>query len=226
MGAVTSQCIVERTEDDKMHSIESLSHGEGLPPVWDATNAPTRKYKGGCGKLECDVDEELFMASVMREDALNDKECADVILVQAVMRGELMDMKRALSKGASVDTVAEIALNMGIRDAKRIKRVTPLMRACDCGRDEAVSYLLMVRADPLKQDSRKWNALCYALGAGELSAARTLLEETASTARQQKVVAWSHKELLLEMCEDSAGDEVAAELQKEFGPGGFVEEGA
>lgn len=212
MGAVTSNCIVDRPEEG----------GCTFDPHV-ATTGECGYTAGGCAQLECDIGEQFLVASNIRDDALNDQECADVVLVQAVMRGDLEDVKKAISNGARVDTCAEIALFRGVRDQQRTKYVTPLMRACDCGRDEVVSHLLRLRADPLRQDSRKFNALCYALGAGELALARVLLEESPHTAKMQQVAAWRQAEEIMEQCEEAAGDEVAQELRTALSPGGFLE---
>jgi len=205
MGAVTSHCVADRPEEG----------GCTFDPH-DATIGEHGYSAGGCAQLNCDLGEQFLVASNIRDDALNDKECADVVLVQAVMRGDLEDVKKAMANDATVDTFAEIALFRGVRDQQRIKQVTPLMRACDCGRDEVVSYLLRHRADPLRQDSRKFNALCYALGAGELALARVLLEESPHTAKMQQVAAWRQAEEIMDQCEEAAGHEVAEELRKDF----------
>ncbi|CAE8630024.1 unnamed protein product, partial [Polarella glacialis] len=73
-----------------------------------------------------------------RVDALTDEECADILLVNATIRGELFDVQRALEMGASPNTIAGLGLKQG--DHKKGKRrngeamhVTPLMRACELG---------------------------------------------------------------------------------------------
>uniref|UniRef100_A0A7S0B7T2 Uncharacterized protein n=1 Tax=Pyrodinium bahamense TaxID=73915 RepID=A0A7S0B7T2_9DINO len=170
----------------------------------------------------CDVGQECYGCDLSRTDALTDQECVDIMLSQAVMRGDLQDMQRALAKGAQVNTIADITLNMGIRDRKRVKKVTPLMRACEYGHEEVVSRLLEVRADPLRQDTRQWIALCYALGAGELGAARRLISETNAVANEQKDIVMSLRHSVLEQCEEDVGEEVVAEVSKELGPGGFL----
>merc|ERR1719436_2024357 len=106
---------------------------------------------------------------------LDDQECLDVLLVQAVIRGELSDVKKALSSGAAVDTRADIVLNMGEKDTTRGRGRTPLMRACALAFEDIILHLLDAKANLSRCDSRRWTPLCHALGAGEVDLCERLL---------------------------------------------------
>uniref|UniRef100_A0A7S4SZH0 Uncharacterized protein n=1 Tax=Alexandrium monilatum TaxID=311494 RepID=A0A7S4SZH0_9DINO len=166
--------------------------------------------------------QECMNIDLARADALTDQECLDIMLVQAAMRGDLHDAKRALQAGAKVNTTADISLNMGVRDRRRVKRVTPLMRACEFGREEVLVFLLGVRADPMKKDSRMWMPLCYALGAGEMDCAQRLLEATSGLAEEQKEHATNLRASIVEQCKEEVGEECAAQIAKELEPDGFL----
>merc|ERR1719498_1378290 len=101
---------------------------------------------------------------------LSDQECADIALVQATVRGEVADVVRALSLGASPNTIAELTLRMGEPKKGRRGRaahMTPLMRACELGHEDVVVQLLSAKASAVQCDSHGWTPLAHALAAGE-----------------------------------------------------------
>ncbi|CAK0816238.1 unnamed protein product [Prorocentrum cordatum] len=153
---------------------------------------------------------------------LSDKECADVLLVNAAVRGDVEDLQRALELGASVDTTAELTLTMGdlskgVRPAPT--HVTPLMRAAELGHAGAVERLLRSKATAHQCDSKGWNALCYALGSGQICTAR-MLAEASPTARAGMPASVLAE--VLHRCRREAGATRAAELERELAPGGSL----
>merc|ERR1740121_649465 len=89
-------------------------------------------------------------------DALDDKECADILLVNGTVRGDLKDVRRALEMGASPNTLAGLTLKMGEPTKGRRKgaalHMTPLMRACEHGHEDVMLCLLEAKASPLQCD--------------------------------------------------------------------------
>uniref|UniRef100_A0A7S4SX49 Uncharacterized protein n=1 Tax=Alexandrium monilatum TaxID=311494 RepID=A0A7S4SX49_9DINO len=165
---------------------------------------------------------ECMSIDLAQADALTDQECLDIALVQAAMRGDLHDAKRALQAGAKANTTADISLNMGIRDRRRVRRATPLMRACEFGREEVVVLLLGARADPVRKDSRMWTPRCYALGAGEMDCARRLLEAASGLAEEQREHAANLQASIVEQCREEVGEECAAQIARELEADGFL----
>mmetsp|Transcript_70016 Transcript_70016/g.205305 ORF Transcript_70016/g.205305 Transcript_70016/m.205305 type:complete len:220 (+) Transcript_70016:112-771(+) len=196
--------------------------------------AALKQMEASCNSVGCDVSEDVVALALARCDVaadclpaglvgLDDKACADVLLVQAAMRGDVEDVRAALSKGASVDTCADLVLNMGEFAKERVTGVTPLMRACSRGHQEVVSHLLDVRANPCRSDSVLWTPLCYAAGNGELGVVRLLLENMPkNVAERQKAAVLSLKEPILEYCEEQVGKEAAEALERETRKGGAL----
>merc|ERR1719329_1225634 len=87
-------------------------------------------------------------------------------------------MVRAFGDGADVNTVADLSMStvQGGTAGRRALRVTPLMRAAALGHVDVMRQLVERGAYIVKRDSRGWSALCYALGACELQAARFVTE--------------------------------------------------
>mmetsp|Transcript_133798 Transcript_133798/g.286149 ORF Transcript_133798/g.286149 Transcript_133798/m.286149 type:complete len:210 (+) Transcript_133798:104-733(+) len=202
MGASASQCVTNGAEE------LTFTNGHAALEATGCTSMP-----------RCDIAEECLPEKPV---GLSDKECADVLLVQAVTRADIADIQRALREGASVDTNAELSINMGEVTAKRIREVTPLMRACALGHEDVVMWLIQLRANPWRTDSHGWTPLCYALGGGEFELARKLLSECKSNGERQKAVVQKLQKHVIEQCEDSAGREKAEELRRELQPGGFL----
>mmetsp|Transcript_11949 Transcript_11949/g.32309 ORF Transcript_11949/g.32309 Transcript_11949/m.32309 type:complete len:236 (+) Transcript_11949:64-771(+) len=228
MGATSSQCC----SPQNLGSSDKYTPRDGNDcPVPVGKQLPSTAYSAVVAPPECDAGDEAWHTCQkgvtvacfpLQPNALSDAACINVLLAQAAVRGELSDVKRALDQGAKVDTCAELQVNLGVRDRKRIKRVTPLMRACANGHEDVVASLLAAGASHSRYDSRGWTPLCYALGAGELNLARKLLQQMEGNAAQQKAIAQNLKSELVEECEDCASELSAAELLKEFGPDGFL----
>merc|ERR1719507_286975 len=161
----------------------------------------------------CDLVDECLPDKPI---GLSDRECNDVLLVQAVMRADTNDIMRALSQGANVDTVAGLSINMGEAVAAVARDLTPLMRAASLGHAEVVPLLLKERADIWRHDSAGWTPLCHALASGEFDIARRLLAESKSGTDRQKAIAQRMQSKVVEQCEESAGPEAAETLRKEF----------
>lgn len=162
-------------------------------------------------------------------DPLSDQECADIALVQATVRGEAHDVVRALSLGASPNTIAELTLRMGEPSKKgrkgRAAHMTPLMRACELGHEDVLMQLLKARASPLQCDSHGWTPVCHALGAGELKLARILAEQPGFKLERQKDICRKLQSEILAKCKLEASDEAVAAVRRELGPGGLLETG-
>mmetsp|Transcript_117871 Transcript_117871/g.338010 ORF Transcript_117871/g.338010 Transcript_117871/m.338010 type:complete len:213 (-) Transcript_117871:231-869(-) len=205
MGAAATQCVAD-THEEKFCSAENfLEAAEHLQKC----KMPPR----------CDVLDECIPDKPV---GLTDKECTDVLLVQAVVRADIMDIDRALSKGANVNTAAALSINMGEVVPCAPKQVTPLMRACALGHTEVVERLLEARADIWQHDSKGWTPLCHALGAGELDIARRLLRAAGASSERQKMPAQRLAKQILESCEDTAGEQATRDLKKELEHGGFL----
>mmetsp|Transcript_26645 Transcript_26645/g.79483 ORF Transcript_26645/g.79483 Transcript_26645/m.79483 type:complete len:204 (+) Transcript_26645:75-686(+) len=196
MGGTQAQCLPDQCEE-RFHNT-----------VGEASCAKLPRFD------ECILDQVT---------GLTDKECADVLLVQAVTRGEIPDVQRALENGASIDTCAELCINMGEIAPKKVVNVTPLMRAAALGHAEVIDILLEAKANPWRSDSHGWTPLCYALGAGELEVARRLLQVVGEDKEEkQKAIAQKLQKQVIEQCEETSGAERAEELKKEFDIGGFL----
>lgn len=160
-------------------------------------------------------------------EPLNDKECANIILVQSVIRDDLTDVTRALDMGASVNTVADLMLGMGPpgQDVKKSMSVTPLMRAAALGHVDVMRKLVERGAFLSKKDSRGWSPLCYALGACELEAARLIIAAAGSDADARLAllqVAQAVRPAVLKECGQALGDEAAERVRQEIGPPGLL----
>mmetsp|Transcript_42811 Transcript_42811/g.96685 ORF Transcript_42811/g.96685 Transcript_42811/m.96685 type:complete len:206 (-) Transcript_42811:226-843(-) len=157
-------------------------------------------------------------------DALDDRECADILLVNGTQRGDLPDVKRALAMGASPNTPAGLSLRMGEPTGGRKKQqlMTPLMRACWLGHEDIMMTLLEARASPCQCDSHGWSALCHALGAGELQLARQLAEQLdpAKLQSQKDTIHKLRSEVVMK-CEKDVGKDVADFVRRELDPPGF-----
>eukprot|EP00446_Apocalathium_sp_SHHI-4_P008004 CAMPEP_0177164300 /NCGR_PEP_ID=MMETSP0367-20130122/6871_1 /TAXON_ID=447022 ORGANISM="Scrippsiella hangoei-like, Strain SHHI-4" /NCGR_SAMPLE_ID=MMETSP0367 /ASSEMBLY_ACC=CAM_ASM_000362 /LENGTH=218 /DNA_ID=CAMNT_0018610181 /DNA_START=28 /DNA_END=684 /DNA_ORIENTATION=- len=167
----------------------------------------------------CDMVDECLPG---RPSGLTDQECADVLLVQAVMRADMCDIERALGQGANVNTVAGLSINMGEAAPAAARDVTPLMRACSLGHKDIVAHLLQARADMWRHDRHGWTPLCHALGVGEFEIARLLLEAAKTGIERQKSIAQKNQKKVVEHCEEFAGTSLAQALRKELSPGGFL----
>lgn len=163
-------------------------------------------------------------------DPLSDQECADIALVQATVRGEPHDVVRALSLGASPNTIAELTLRMGEPSKKgrrgRAVHMTPLMRACELGHEDVVMCLLKGRASALQCDSHGWTPLCHALGAGEVRLARLLASQPGFKLERQKEICRKLQAEILSKCEVEASPEALAAVEAALGPGGVLDAGA
>lgn len=172
---------------------------------------------------------------------LTDEECADVLLVNAVIRGELADVRRALATGADPGTVADLALRTAEPQQQpprprpgtagppgrppalaghRSDGTTPLMRAAALGHADIVWCLLEAGASLEDRDCRGWTPICHALGAGEVELARALhsrclaagaADGAAAAVLRQRQVLDARGPELLEHCAVEVG-EAAAEL--------------
>jgi len=159
-------------------------------------------------------------------EPLSDKECADITLVQATLRGDVSDVKRALDHGASVNTTADITLRMGDPNKKcrkgKAKHVTPLMRASGLGHEDVVETLLQARALPSQCDSHGWTPMCYALGAGEVEIARTLWKNSMPRLHRHKEIVRRLQADIVAKCVNEAGPDAAAKVKHELGTEGFM----
>eukprot|EP00443_Scrippsiella_acuminata_P080509 CAMPEP_0115529652 /NCGR_PEP_ID=MMETSP0271-20121206/84066_1 /TAXON_ID=71861 /ORGANISM="Scrippsiella trochoidea, Strain CCMP3099" /LENGTH=198 /DNA_ID=CAMNT_0002961709 /DNA_START=17 /DNA_END=610 /DNA_ORIENTATION=+ len=156
-------------------------------------------------------------------DPLDDRECADILLVNGTVRGELDDVRRALEMGASPNTVASLCLKMGEpAKGKRkscAKYITPLMRASELGHEDVVVTLMEARASPVQCD----RPLCYALGAAQLDVARRLLELSDVKKRKaQKDNAMKLHTEIIAKCEEDMSKEAADLVDKEFATLGLL----
>ncbi|CAE7828225.1 unnamed protein product [Symbiodinium microadriaticum] len=158
-----------------------------------------------------------------RMGGLTDQECADVLLAQAAVRGELKDVQRALRDGARVDTRAELCIAMGDANASLPRKLTPLMRACACGHYEVVCSLLEAKASLWRVDSRGWTPLCHALANCELSMARHLLAEAGTHRERQLKMMTAKRDEIVDYCEEWVGGDSANQLHNEFELG-FLED--
>eukprot|EP00930_Biecheleria_cincta_P015382 TRINITY_DN12857_c0_g1_i1.p1 TRINITY_DN12857_c0_g1~~TRINITY_DN12857_c0_g1_i1.p1 ORF type:complete len:253 (-),score=59.11 TRINITY_DN12857_c0_g1_i1:169-927(-) len=173
----------------------------------------------GCTRPElptCDVTSLPRGCLPEQMAGLSDQECADVLLAQASVRGELQDVQRALGQGASVDTRAELCIAMGDLSGKKPRKLTPLMRACSAGHSEVVEMLLAANASLWRADADGWTPLCHALGAGELMLARQLLVAAGPHSERQKGIARAKQAQVMDALEDN---EAAEAVREEFESG-------
>lgn len=183
------------------------------------------------GKPECFTLDPCTPALAGRSlDALTDQECADIALVQGTVRGEASDVKRALSSGASPNTIADLTLRMGEPSKKgrrgRAAHMTPLMRACELGHEDIALQLLEAKANALQCDSHGWTPLCHALGAGEVAIARMILQQPGVKMQRQRDICQKLQAEILIKCQNEASEEALAATEKELGLGGLVDIGA
>jgi len=160
-------------------------------------------------------------------DPLSDQECADIALVQATTRGEATDVVRALSLGASPNTIAELTLRMGEPSKKgrkgRAAHMTPLMRACELGHEDVVVLLLEARASLLQCDSHGWTPVCHALGAGEVGIAKLVAQHPGFKLLRQKEICRKLQEDILLKCRSEVSEEEVAAVETALGSGGFLD---
>merc|ERR1719215_107906 len=154
-------------------------------------------------------------------DALDDRECADILLVNGAVRGEVVDVRRALEMGASPNTLAGLTLKMGEPTKGRRRgtavHTTPIMRCCENGHEDVMLCLIEAKASPVQCDSHGWSALCYALGAGEMKLAQLLWSriDKKKHRSQRELVQKLSKELIAK-CEREVGKEAANKVQQEL----------
>merc|ERR1712007_77464 len=135
----------------------------------------------------------------------------DMLLMQATIRGDLLDVQRALTLGASPNTTAEVMLrvNQPTTGSRPRSKMTPLMRACELGHEDA---------DLEQCDYNGWNALCHAMAAAELGIVKELMALThPSSLRKQKETVVNNKTSILEEIEDKNPEDyedVASELDR------------
>jgi len=160
---------------------------------------------------------------------LEDRECAEVLLVNGAIRGDVEDVRKALNRGASPNTVAELSLNFGgmsgmKRQSHCRPNVTALMHAVSNDCTSVVNLLLDSLASPTACDSRGWNVLCHALAAGEVDNMRqVLMRITPGNLAKQKVAVHNHLRDVLEACRTFAGEKAAAAVLRETqAPGGVL----
>mmetsp|Transcript_21234 Transcript_21234/g.39947 ORF Transcript_21234/g.39947 Transcript_21234/m.39947 type:complete len:239 (-) Transcript_21234:121-837(-) len=164
----------------------------------------------------CDLSAIPHAVLPERMSGLNDQECADVLLAQASVRGEIKDVQRALRDGARIDTRAELCIAMGDASAGKPRKLTPLMRACQGGHYEVVQCLLNAKASLWRVDSRGWTPLCFALANCELTLARHLLAESGPHRERQLKMLLAHRDEIIDYCEEWIGSDAANTLHNEF----------
>lgn len=133
------------------------------------------------------------------------------------MRGPMSRWARLVHAGRPVVSESKA------RRAGSVQHITVLMRACQAGHEGIVACLLDARASQVQCDSRGWNALCYALGAGEVGVARRFCELIdRSNVCGQKQVAVKLREEVVAKCKE-AGQEAAELLNQAYdSPSGFL----
>lgn len=193
------------------------------------TNCCTQEVSGNCEQRFDHVGSYSFPVCCASDECLpqsctglNDKQYADIFLVQAVIRSELHSIQRALDLGASVDTHADLRLCSGDVSFGQARGVTPLMRASAQGNQEVVAYLIDRRADLRSTDTQCFTPVCYALAAGELDTAKALLSSCDGEVDEHKLAIHKVKDQVLDQCAEAAGDDIADALRREFAPGGFL----
>ncbi|CAE7465787.1 unnamed protein product [Symbiodinium natans] len=182
----SNQCMIIEDEQNLTMNMSQCYHiaEDSVVQSHQAVDIPVNEKENGKDEMfdnplipNCDITTIPRALLPDRLGGLNDQECADVLLAQAAMRGELKDVQRALRDGARVDTRAELCIAMGDANASMPRKLTPLMRACACGHAEVVICLLEAKASLWRVDSHGWTPLCHALANCELSLARHLLAE-------------------------------------------------
>lgn len=211
MGAAATQCA-------NSHGLRK--NEELLCAASKGCDAVANDVVDAMQAAKCDGKLPLDECLPARMQGLDDQSCADVLLVQAATRGDLLDVKSALMKGARIDTSAELLLNMGEAAAARPDGMTPLMRASKLGHEDVVNYLLQAKANLHRCDSYRWTAICHAAAAAELGVVRVLLE--CGSTERQKVTANRFRAAIIDQCEDDVGADSAAAVRKEFEPSGLL----
>mmetsp|Transcript_89868 Transcript_89868/g.159888 ORF Transcript_89868/g.159888 Transcript_89868/m.159888 type:complete len:251 (+) Transcript_89868:30-782(+) len=231
MGAAECSCSNKDNEETfnsyaKLHDADSVALEEREPnkPSSSKKKAPVNAFSSlsGCEAVEvptCDISSIPRSCLPDRMAGLNDQECADVLLAQAAVRGEVSDIQRAIGLGANIDTRAELCIAMGDLGGKKSAKLTPLMRASSGGHEEAVDVLIEANASLWRADSEGWTALCHSLAYGELSIARKLLAAAGPHSDRQKTIARTKKAQVIEACEENIGPEAAEALAKEYESG-------
>lgn len=190
---------------------------------------PGSSHGGKTDEWTIDPCTPCVAAAGRRLDPLSDQECADIALVQATVRGEISDVIRALSLGASPNTIADLRLRMGEPNKKGRKgpaaHLTPLMRASDLGHEDVAQQLLKAKASLLQCDSHGWTPLCHALAAGEVSIARLVVQQPGFKMIKQRDICEKLLPEILAKCRSEVGDEEAAAIERELGPGGLLDRG-
>eukprot|EP00933_Yihiella_yeosuensis_P043167 TRINITY_DN37903_c0_g1_i1.p1 TRINITY_DN37903_c0_g1~~TRINITY_DN37903_c0_g1_i1.p1 ORF type:complete len:248 (-),score=48.02 TRINITY_DN37903_c0_g1_i1:119-862(-) len=207
MGAVASRC--ECDEELRGNEITFLDRtaDEGLVNLEAPPASRSNQAFQGCSVPElpdCEVNMSQLGGALLhsRNGGLTDQEYANVLLAQASIRGEVEDVKRALSKGANVDTRAELSIAMGEHSASSLRRLTPLMRACRCGHAKVVTILVEKEASLWRADADGWTPLCHAIAASELDIARQLLEAAGVHGNRQKAIARTKLAQIYEQSEE------------------------
>lgn len=181
-------------------------------------------------KFEECFDPCIPALSGRQTEPLTDQECADIALVQATMRGELGDVVRALTLGAAPNTTAELTLRMGEPSKKgrkgRAAHITPLMRACEHGHKEIVNQLLKFKASTFQCDSHGWTPLCYALGAGEVSIAKLIVQSPGFRVKRQKELCEKVEAEIISKCIEETSQETAGMVKRELREGSLFDSGA
>lgn len=162
---------------------------------------------------------------------MTDGDYANVLLVQAITRGDLLDVRRALRCGASPETAAHLRIGMGLQPefGKAADTPTPLMSACALGHLDIVHCLLEAGAMVGRQDLMGWTALSHALAAGEVGIFRALAWHAGSVDLDVELLRddiVAHRAEILSRCEASAGDAAAADVRRELDAPGFLLEWA
>lgn len=191
----------------------------------DSTNPYPAFISGpACEIHECTLADGLHMNVHMGYD---DATCADIMLVQAVTRGDVTDVQRALAFGADVNTKQNLkmASSSGRNDISAGKHTSrsPLIIACSSCYADVAEVLLQVGADPCIEDNAGWTPLFHVLAHGELELAESLLKKTSAVN-----IAWqisyvhSFKEEFIELCNMNVGAAAASALRSALSPDGFL----
>lgn len=177
------------------------------------------------GPVETTTVESLDCAGLIRgcsngvrhPDSFSETECANIILVQSVIRGDLADVQRALGMGAQKDTTADLIVTVGTQatSVDQVTRVTPLMRAAGLGHGDIVRCLHAAGSSLIVCDSRGWPPLFHALASGELQVA----EEICSILSREELRAHSDalgpcRADMLTKCAEEAGEVVASQVEQ------------
>mmetsp|Transcript_44091 Transcript_44091/g.104329 ORF Transcript_44091/g.104329 Transcript_44091/m.104329 type:complete len:221 (+) Transcript_44091:137-799(+) len=170
--------------------------------------------------------EGMCAGSSAQVQVFSTSQVVDLVLGQAVARGDYMAAERALDAGADPNTSEWIELahaekandDCGPRLAEppavHYSR-TPLMWACSHGRQDLITLLLTNGADASVEDARGWTALCYALAAGHVQIASTLfvdIQPLVSQEQQLKVVESKRPQILAQVRDEVADITIASEV--------------